>query len=63
MRPFRVFIFENMAGQVFIVPITDSVLILEFCKFWSFTISVGSAENYWDGCLHIEIIFQKVCST
>jgi hypothetical protein len=23
--PFRVFIFENMAGQVFIVPITDSV--------------------------------------
>ena len=24
-RPFRVFIFENMAGQVFIVPITDSV--------------------------------------
>ena len=24
-RPFHVFIFENMAGQVFIVPITDSV--------------------------------------
>jgi hypothetical protein len=24
-RPFRVFIFENMAGRVFIVPVTDSV--------------------------------------
>jgi hypothetical protein len=24
-RPFPVFIFENMAGQVFIVPITNSI--------------------------------------
>jgi hypothetical protein len=40
-----VFIFENMAGRIFIVPITDSVLILEFCKFRSCTIWVGPAEN------------------
>jgi hypothetical protein len=32
-RPFHVFIFENMACRVFMVPITDSVKILEFCKY------------------------------